>query len=100
MPLQATRHVLIHFRGLHMLHNLSILLTDRLIKLSHVDFDDNQTEVYVYGLECLLNTTITVNILIIWGLISLTLTKTYSAHQHILFRASLGITLFHLLCIS
>ena len=59
-----------------MLHNLPILLTDRLIKLSHVDFDDNQTEVYVYGLECLLNTTITVNILIIWGLISLTLTKT------------------------
>lgn len=62
MPLQATRHVLIHFRGLHMLHNLSVLLTDRLIKLSHVDFDGNQTEV--------------------------------------LFRASLGITLFHLLCIS
>lgn len=77
-----------------MLHKLSIALTNNLIKTSHLRIDADQQEVYIYGLECLLNSSITITILFLWGasthsllitvvwLIAFTLLRHYAGGYH------------------
>lgn len=59
-----------------MLHKLSIMLSEYLIKISSYEVDAEQQEVYIYGFECFLNTTITIFILFLWGVITHTLLET------------------------
>lgn len=51
-------------------------LTDTLIKHSAIDVELDQREVYIYGLECLLNTGLTVILLTIWGIVTNSLLET------------------------
>lgn len=52
-------------------------IVDYLLKRSKVIPDQEQVEVYIYGLECILNTAITLFFLTIWGFFSHTLIETY-----------------------
>lgn len=60
-----------------MLSALARKISLLLIAASHTEPDEDQIEVYVYGLECILNTGITVFILLIWGLITHALFETF-----------------------
>ena len=59
-----------------MLSALARKISLLLIAASHMEPDEDQMEVYVYGWECILNTGITVFILLIWGLITHALFET------------------------
>lgn len=59
-----------------MLNKIANTIAENLIRLSGRNTDDEQREVYAYGLECLLNTLITVSILSLWGITTHTLIET------------------------
>ena len=59
-----------------MLNKIANTMAENLIRLSGRNTDDEQMEVYAYGLECLLNTLITVSILSLWGTTTHTLMDT------------------------
>ena len=59
-----------------MLNKLSNIIANYLIILSNTDTDDAQKDVYAYGIECFLNTAITVSILCLWGMITHTFSET------------------------
>ncbi len=52
------------------------IITDILISRSGIDFDEDQREIYIYGLECIMNTGITILILAIWGGLTGSITET------------------------
>lgn len=60
-----------------MINTCSKLLIDLLLNHSKVVCDEAQAEVYIYGLECLINTGITLFIITLWGLFSNTIIETY-----------------------
>lgn len=51
----------------------AIDIVNKLIRISGEDIDQDQQDVYIYGLECFLNTFITIILLMLWGLLSHTL---------------------------
>ncbi len=51
-----------------MLRSLSEIFINYLTNLSGKEFDDDDKEVYIYGLECLLNTLIVISLLLVWSL--------------------------------
>lgn len=53
-----------------MIQKISIQLVNQLVVKSQQTVDKDQIEVYVYGMECFLNTGITTLLLFIWGLFS------------------------------
>ena len=59
-----------------MINMISKKIAQLLIAASNTDPEFDQVEVYVYGLECFLNTGITIFILFVWGLITNTLAET------------------------
>lgn len=61
-----------------MIKDFSIKIVDMLIKHSGIISDEDQRDIYIYGLECLLNTGITIVILSIWGIITHSLFETLS----------------------
>ena len=48
----------------------AIDIVNKLIRISGEDIDQDQQDVYIYGLECFLNTFITIILLMLWGLLS------------------------------
>ena len=59
-----------------MISFLSKKITYFLIHTSNISPDSDQIEVYIYGLECFLNTGFTICILFIWGLFTNTIPET------------------------
>ena len=59
-----------------MIQKLSRKVVTTLVTASHQTIDDEQQEVYLYGMECFLNTGITVCLLFIWGVFLDTLLET------------------------
>lgn len=59
-----------------MIQKLSRKVVTTLVTASHQTIDDEQQEVYLYGMECFLNTGITVFLLFIWGVFLDTLLET------------------------
>lgn len=59
-----------------MITTLSKRIVNLLISVSNTNPESEKVEIYVYGLECLLNTGITIFILFIWSLITNTLLET------------------------
>jgi accessory gene regulator B len=55
---------------------ISKKIVQYLITASGIETESDQVEVYIYGLECFLNTGITVFILFIWGFLTNTLVET------------------------
>ena len=47
----------------------AIDIVNKLIRISGEDIDQDQQDVYIYGLECFLNTFITIILLMLWGLL-------------------------------
>lgn len=60
-----------------MITKISTYLIHRFVSISNINCDAEDIEVYIYGIECFLNTSITVIILAIWGLLSDNLTGTF-----------------------
>ena len=48
-------------------------IANKLAELSGEDVSADQLEIYIYGLECFLNTFITIVLLFVWGVLSHTL---------------------------
>ena len=59
-----------------MINMISKKIVQYLITASDIETEAEQVEVYIYGLECFLNTAITVLILFIWGFLINTFTET------------------------
>ncbi|MBD5545221.1 MAG: accessory gene regulator B family protein [Lachnospiraceae bacterium] len=59
-----------------MISMISKKIVQYLITASAIETESDQVEVYIYGLECFLNTGITVFILFIWGFLTNTLVET------------------------
>lgn len=59
-----------------MITTLSKKIVHHLISVSNTEPESDQIEVYIYGLECFLNTGFTVLILFVWGLLTNTLLET------------------------
>lgn len=59
-----------------MINIISRKIIHYLITASAIEPESDQVEVYIYGLECFLNTGITVLILFIWGFLTNTFTET------------------------
>lgn len=59
-----------------MITTLSNKIAHFLISASHTEPEPEQIEVYIYGLECFLNTGFTIFILFVWGLLTNTLLET------------------------
>ena len=59
-----------------MITTLSKKIAYFLVSASNTEPESDQIEVYIYGLECFLNTVFTILILFVWGLLTNTLLKT------------------------
>ena len=59
-----------------MITTLSKKITYFLISASNTEAESDQIEVYIYGLECFLNTGFTILILFVWGLLTNTVLET------------------------
>lgn len=53
-----------------MIMKCAIRIVRFFVKYSGLRVNDDQVEIYVYGLECFLNTAITITILMLWGIIT------------------------------
>ena len=56
-------------------------IANKLAELSGEDVSADQLEIYIYGLECFLNTFITIVLLFVWGVLSHTLGYTLICPQ-------------------
>lgn len=59
-----------------MISKFAMKFLNFLIEKSDMNIESEQTEIYMYGLECILNTGITVFVLMIWGIITNTVLET------------------------
>ena len=59
-----------------MITTLSKKIAYFLVSASNTEPESDQIEVYIYGLECFLNTVFTILILFVWGLLTNTLLET------------------------
>ncbi|MBD5134524.1 MAG: accessory gene regulator B family protein [Lachnospiraceae bacterium] len=60
-----------------MITKISTYFINQITSISNINCDAEDIEVYIYGMECFLNTFITIIILAIWGLLSDSLTGTF-----------------------
>lgn len=60
-------------RGFWMITKWATSIANKLAELSGEDVSADQLEIYIYGLECFLNTFITIVLLFVWGVLSHTL---------------------------
>ena len=58
-------------------------IANKLAELSGEDVSTDQLEIYIYGLECFLNTFITIVLLFVWGVLSHTLGYTPVSYTHL-----------------
>ena len=59
-----------------MITKWAIYIVNQLIKVSRKKINSEQLDIYIYGLECFLNTFITITLLTIWGIFSHSLSST------------------------
>ena len=59
-----------------MITKWAIYIANQLIKVSRKKTNSEQLDIYIYGLECFLNTFITITLLTIWGIFSHSLSST------------------------
>ena len=50
-----------------MIQRISAKIVQALIINSQIDVDDDQKEVYIYGMECFINTAVPVIVLFVWA---------------------------------
>ena len=60
-----------------MLEKISFMLVTHIINLTNQNIDASEKEVYLYGMECFLNSSLTFLLLFIWGTITHTIFETF-----------------------
>lgn len=61
-----------------MLHQLSIHTVEYFLSVLHKPIDEDQKEIYIYGMECFLNTSIPLLLIVIWGIINHCIFETFT----------------------